>query len=133
LVISMAGAGASVNNEDTTDTDIVASSPADPESIVAGDFDEVGSTVFSSLALSAFTGTAGTYNAFPGLSQAGIDEINGSGFTTYAFRNSRDTDNAAPPGYNRMRMRAVNVGTTKPKMVVEHEAGVTDTGFLLMF
>ena len=133
LIISMSGVGSSASDEDTTDTDIVAATPANPQVIAAGDFDQVGSVALATLATANFTGTNETYYAWSAMSQAGIDLVNGSGFTTYAFRNSRDTDNSAPAGFNRVRMKSVNVGTFKPKMVIEHEVGVTDTGFLLMF
>ena len=121
VVLSLAGSGGGVNNADTSDIDIVAATPNDPEDIVAGDYDQVGSTVFASLALASWTASVGVYNNFPALSEAGRAEINGEGWTTYGLRNSRDTDNAACTGWNECPSRASNVGTTKPKLVVTHE------------
>ena len=104
-----------VNNNNTTNVDIVSSTPASNTAIVNLDFDQVGSTVFADKALSAWSTSA--YNDFT-LDANGIANISKTGVSKFGTRNSRDTDDVAPTGANNVvHIMADTAGTsTDPKL-----------------
>ena len=104
-----------VGDADTTNVDIVSSTPASNTALVAGDFDQIGSTVFADKALSAWSTSA--YNDFV-LATPDDGKVSKTGVSKFATRNSRDTDNSAPTGANTIvHICADTAGTTQdPKL-----------------
>ena len=129
--LSLAGTGTVENNVDTTTYDVVASTPASNTDLVAGDFDQLGTTVFGEFAVSGWNQTADTYND---ITLTNISAISVTGITKLGGRNSRDTDNVAPTGDNSIDSRSADTaGTTSdPKLVVVHSAAAAVSNFLLM-
>jgi len=125
-VLTFFAAATGVTDTDTSDIDVVASTPASNTAIAVGDFDQVGTTVFASKALSAWVDTDGTGNDFT-LNASGIAAISKTSITKFGTRNSRDTDDSAPTGENDVSCYyASEAGTTKdPKLVVTHAAAAS--------
>ena len=67
--------------------------------MAVGDFDQIGSTVFATKALTDWVTTDGTYNTFT-LGAGGIANISKTGISKFATRISLDTSNTAPTGVN---------------------------------
>lgn len=88
-----------VTNTDSPDLDIVSSSPASNTAIVNADYDQVGSTVYASTAIASLS--TGAYNIFT-LDSNGIANITKTGVSKFGTRVSRDTDDTAPTGDNRV-------------------------------
>lgn len=120
-VESFAASGTGLTNDDTSSINIVSSSPASNTNIVVGDFDQVGSTVFASMAISSWNDTDGTYNDFT-LDANGIANISKTGISKFGVRNSRDVANTAPTGSNIVSCYfADQAGTaTDPKLVITY-------------
>jgi hypothetical protein len=131
--LSVAGTGNAAEDTNSSDIDIVSATPAGTNTLVVEDYDQVGSTVYVSLALASWDGTAGNYNDFV-FPTPDDGKISKTTVTTLGQRNSRDTDNSAPTGANRCAGRAADAGVTVPKLVVEHAAASTGipSGMLLM-
>ena len=129
--LSLAGTGTVENNVDTTTYDVVASTPASNTDLVAGDFDQLGTTVFGEFAVSGWNQTADTYND---ITLTNTSAISVTGITKLGGRNSRDTDNVAPTGDNSIDSRSADTaGTTSdPKLVVVHTTAAAVSNWLLM-
>lgn len=84
-----------LTNANSSDWDIVSASQASTTSLTTADYNQIGSTVFGSIALSSVSGTFSI-----ALDANGIANISKTGVSKFAARNSRDTDNAAPTGDN---------------------------------
>lgn len=118
---------ASVNNLGIAATlNIFQSSPASDSTVAAGDYQNVGSTDFSSDI--AFASWAAGYNDFV-LNASGIANIEKTGTSNFASRDSTyDAPNSAPTwSSNKLTVMyshsADRTGTTNdPKLVVEHAA-----------
>lgn len=123
-VFSLAANGAAVQNANTTDLDIVSSSPASNTGLVVADYDQVGSTVFGSKALSAWVATNTTYNDIT-LDANGIANISKTAISKFGARIARDTDNAQPTGANGVECyMAEQTGTSNdPRLVVTYTTG----------
>jgi hypothetical protein len=81
-----------------TDTiDIVGSTQTDPTSIAAGDFDNLDTTVYSSIAVASLDVVAGHTNDFT-LDAAGLLLLNKTGYTQFAMRTEKDRANSTPVG-----------------------------------
>ena len=126
-VISFAGTGSAADNADTSSINIVATTPASDTAITTADYDQAGSTVFASLAISSWNSTDGTYNDLT-LDANGIAAVSKTGITKLGGRNSLDVNNTTPLGLNRVPIYyADQTGTTKdPKLVVTHATPTTD-------
>ena len=122
-VISFAGTGTNALNADSSSIDIVAGTPASTSEIVNDDFDQAGSTVFGSLAISSWVATNLTYNPIT-LDANGRANVSKTGITIYAIRNSRDTSNNQPTGNNRVNAYINDGLATAPdaKLVVTYSA-----------
>lgn len=75
----------------TCDVDIVSSAPASNDNVVSGDFDSLGTTVYSSIAIGSIS--TGAYNTFA-LDASGIATISKTGVSKFGARLSWDTDNS---------------------------------------
>ena len=96
-------------NANTTDHDIIQTTQASTSTLVVGDFDQVGSTVSASKAISTISVSA--YNDFA-LDATGVGWISKTGFTKLGARNSRDTDNSAPTGSNEFNCKPPSTAGT---------------------
>lgn len=121
--MSVYGDGAAGANVDSIDADIVGNTQASNTALTTADYDQLDTT--SQGTSIAFSSWAAGYNAFT-LNATGIANVSKTGFSKYAVRGSRDTDNVAPTGNNYISMYfSDNAGTTNdPKLVVEHAAPV---------
>lgn len=108
-------------NQDTTTLEIVSSNPAANNNLTTADYDQFGTTSFSSKALSAWTTSNGTYNEFV-LNASGIAAISKTGVTKLGVVIGRDFNNQAPTGINQVYMYfSGESGTTKdPKLVITY-------------
>ena len=88
VVLSLNETATSVALGDT-DCDIVASTPASDNDIVAADYSQLGSTPFASIAISALS--AGVYNDFT-LDANGRANISPTGVSKFGTRLGWDTD-----------------------------------------
>lgn len=113
---------------DGLDIDIVSCSPDNPAAMDADDYDQFGSTVYGSLAMTEWD-TANQYEPIT-LNASGIAYINGSGTTVFGGITSADTDNSAPTGNNYVNLFMADDntgggGTDKdPKLFVVHSSSV---------
>ena len=107
---------------------IVSATPAANNNIVLGDFDQIGSTVFSDSAptLATFAATA-AYHGFA-LNSSGIANINKGGISKFAVRGTNDLNNTAPSARSYGDFyTADQTGTANdPKLVVVTSANITD-------
>ena len=99
--LTFTGSGAVTGSNGSVD--LVAGTPASPTSIVAADFNDVGTTLLANqIALGSWNGSGS--NVFT-LNAAGLAAINLTGYTTFALRHSSDRLNSSPgsdnavPGY----------------------------------
>lgn len=117
--------GASISDSGV-EVDIVSSSPASNTAIVTGDFDQVGSTVFASVASASLGSSA--YTDFS-LDSNGIANISKTGVSKFGARMNLDTDNSAPTTFNNIACRWVDyTGTTDdPKLVVNTSSDTLST------
>jgi len=118
---------AGTSNTNSYTLDIVASSPASNTALTTADYDQVGTTVFSDMAIGSWNTSA--YNDFS-LNASGIAAIV-NGISKFAMRMSGDTDNSAPTGNNSAQMRLAETAVTSndPKLVVIHaSAGFRSMG-----
>ncbi|MEK7554194.1 MAG: hypothetical protein AAB517_02390 [Patescibacteria group bacterium] len=130
---SFAANGAVFSNADLSTIHLVSSTPASNTTLVIGDFDQIGSTSFSSLAMASWVNTDHTYNDFA-LNANGIANISKTGVSKFAARNSRDLDNSAPTGNNICSCYfADQAGTTDdPKLVITYTLPGVPSGFFMM-
>lgn len=112
-------------------TNIYSSTPASLTAIATGDFDQVGTTAFSSdLSYASFNTAA--YNDFA-LNASGIAAISKTGASKFSWRAVKDADNTPPthPGSQLSCEFAIHgsgyTGTSRdPKLVVEHATPTAD-------
>lgn len=123
---SVAANGGTKANADSQDIDLVSSNPASNTSIAGDDYDQVGTTVYGSLAVSSWVDTNNTYNNIS-LNASGLAAISKTGITKFAARLSRDTDNTAPTGNGYVGgYMADNTGTSSdPKLVITYTGATT--------
>jgi len=115
-VLSLYNATAGDNGPaDAYDIDIVASTPASNNTLVVGDYDQFGTTVFASIALSTIIGSD-AYNDFT-LDSNGEANITKDGISKFGARISGDVDNSAPTGLNNVGIYMADNGSNKPKLV----------------
>ncbi|MBI4118588.1 MAG: fibronectin type III domain-containing protein [Parcubacteria group bacterium] len=121
------GNGDGINNADTVNMVVVASTPASDTALGTADFDQFGTTQYGSMAHSSWVTTGGTANDIT-INGTGISAIEsaatGSGIIKFGVRTSIDVNNSAPTGFNNITSyHADQTGTTNdPKLVVEHSA-----------
>ncbi|MBI1834117.1 MAG: hypothetical protein HYR90_04830 [Candidatus Andersenbacteria bacterium] len=127
-ILSLVGGSGSVDNLiDNPDLDIISTTPASNTNLVLGDYDQIGSTVYASMAWNSWVKDDVTYNDFT-LDANGIAQISKTGITKFGSRLNRDTDNVAPAWVSNVAtafewLSADNAGTTTdPKLVVTHAA-----------
>ena len=137
--LSLAGASKSDGLSITPDINIYSSAPASDTAIVAGDFDSLGSTAFSTPVSYANWNTDGTYSDFA-LNASGLSNINGSGISKFGARNASYDVAGSPPTWSSNQFSRLNAyfadqtGTTNdPKLVIEHTAVSTFTPSVMMF
>lgn len=125
--------------EDTVGTtpsaQIVSNSQASDTSLASGDYDQLGTTVFSTISYAAFSTVA--YNDFT-LDANGIAQISKTGFSKFGMRTNKDVS-ATPPsnsGNNLERLwsyAADQAGTTNdPKLVITHAAPAASANCFLL-
>lgn len=97
------------SNTNTVDLDAVSFAPSDPTSHVVGDYVKAkwGTSQFGVITYATLGSNLNTLNSI-NLDANGIDEINKTGHTSYGLRCSRDTDDSAPTGANRVVFTAAN-------------------------
>lgn len=144
LSVYVQSTGNNLSGESSANSAMVVTdcSPADPTSLVAGDFDSGGSTEFgrtgnqAGLSEVAYTDIA--------LNASGRSAINGSGYTSLMGRYGWDFDELEPgsngitwSATNQMRVNiyyADNAGTTNdPKLVIEHAAATAFRPKVIMY
>lgn len=125
--ISFYGSSKGDNLSITPDINVYSAAPASASDVVAGDYDSLGSTAFSSVITLANISTT-AYNDFS-LNASGITNINKTGVSAFGTRNANyDVAAVAPTWSNDTGSwiffnTADQAGTTKdPKLVVEHSA-----------
>ena len=115
--------GDGTTEEGTVSMHIVSSSQANANTLVVGDFDEIGSTSFGEY--TSWDETDGTYNE-KSLNASGISNISKTGISKFGIRQGKDYSNTQPSETNKIKFRSAdNTGTTKdPKLVVTYTAAV---------
>ena len=116
----------------TPNINIYSSAPANDTTIVAGDYDSLGSTAFSTAITFANYNVAG-YNDFI-LNASGLAAIDGTGISKFGVRNP-SYDVAAQDPFWSNNVQSImyaycseQIGTDNdPKLVVVHEAAAEDT------
>lgn len=113
-----------IADNDGASVDVVASTPASDTAITVLDYDQVGTTVFSTLDMGSLS--LGAYNALA-FNASGIAAITKTGVSKFATRSSKDTSNTAPAFESSWFVfYADETGTaTDPKLVIEHAAANT--------
>lgn len=102
-------------NVNTTDIDLVTSTPASNTAITTADYDQIGSSVLGSFAM------ASTSNgSYFDITVSDLSTVSLTGISKYAVRNSRDTDNSAPTSSNQISGNYADNGTNIPKLVVNY-------------
>ena len=137
--ISFYGSGKGDNLSITPDINVYSAAPASASDVVAGDYDSLGSTAFSSVITLANISTT-AYNDFA-LNASGITNINKTGISAFGTRNANyDVAAVAPTWSNDTGSwiffnTADQAGTTKdPKLVVVHSvaaAGI-NKGYIII-
>lgn len=97
--IRLVGTSTAFANANTTTADIVASTVVSDTALADADFDLRGTTVWGEIALASWNQAGNndlTFNA------TGLSNISLTGYSKFAMTNSRDTDNSAPTGLNRV-------------------------------
>lgn len=126
--------GGDDSNTDATSLDIVQSTQASNNDLVANDYDNVGTTSFFNIALGSWTASSSYHNCT--LNANGIANISKTGVSKYAVRINRDLANSAPTGSNqRSIFYGDQSGTTNdPKLVVTYTipSGVSGSNLALM-
>lgn len=100
--MKLAAIGLGAVNNDTTDLDIVSSNPASNTTLDVADFDQLGTTVFGSIALADWVSTSETYNDIT-LNGDGLSNISKTGISKFGFRLALDTDDVACTALNRVQ------------------------------
>ena len=128
-VLSLYGYNSGVDgNAATTSLDIVASTPASNTALTTADYDQVGTTVYATKALSAWSNSG--YNDFT-LDSNGVAAISKTSVSKFGARIALDTTNTTPPdsgsGINRVSShgREASGTTDAPKLVVTYTAAAT--------
>ncbi len=118
-------------------SNIYASSPASLTALVLGDYDQVGTTAFSSDFPYASFSTS-SYNDFS-FNATGIAAISKSGSSKFSYRSVKDADNTPPTHPGSQQSNSVEIyysgfsGTANdPKLVVEHAADTLGNFFLIL-
>jgi hypothetical protein len=106
-----------VSNGDTSACCLVASTPASNTDIVAGDFDQLGTTRLGTDVLYSAIGTGAYFTL--NLNAAGLAAITKAGITKLGIRDKRDLDNSAPTGVNSIAMDSAD-GTNKPRLTINY-------------
>lgn len=127
--LSLAGDAKADNASITPDINIYGSTTASDNNLVIGDFDQAGSTAFSTAIAYANLTTGGTYADFV-LNASGLANISKTGVSKFSGRNANyDAAATAPthPGSALLSYWNINMadqaGTTSdPKLVVTHAA-----------
>ncbi len=112
----------------TPDLNVYDFTPADDDTFVAGDYNQIGTTAYSTAISYASYNTAG-YNDFT-LNATGIAAISLTGITKLGLRNANYDAAGTPPTWTSNQEHfllgnfADNAGTTSdPKLVITHAAG----------
>jgi hypothetical protein len=95
--IRLPGTTTNFENGNTTTFDIVQSTVVSDDTLVSGDFDLRGTTVWGELALSSWNQSGNNDVPF---NATGLGNISHTGYSKFAMTNSRDTDNSAPTAEN---------------------------------
>lgn len=119
------------NGLGSPDIDLVNSSPASDNTLANGDYSNVGTTVYASIAYASYTGDSATYNDFTLSDTSGVSK---TGITRFATRLSWDTDNSFTGTWSataETKMPAIfadTAGTSEdPKLVITYTL-VTGSG-----
>jgi len=123
-------AGANSINNFSESVNVVSFTPADSGAYATADYDQFGTTIFASKALSSVTTNA--YNDFT-LSSAGEAEIDLDGITVFGTRGASDIANSPPTWSSSLTARMWiymnnQSGTTNdPKLTITHSPAPTPT------
>lgn len=106
------------------------SSPASDTGLVAGDYDQTGSTrQASDITIASVTADESTYNAMT-LNSTGDGNVNKAGITRFAMRIASELDDVEPTWASNQRAHIefgsaeeTLTGDKRPKLVVTHSAG----------
>lgn len=137
-IISIWGTSKNDATSSAYNTCIVASTTADDNNLVLGDFDNVGATPLSNVKAYADFSVTG-YNDYT-LTEDGKGAISKDGISKFALRNKNyDIDNVQPPSFASVAAAvsmsgtyADNTGTDNdPKLVVEYSASAVTTNAIL--
>lgn len=116
-----------VANADGSAICLVGSTPASNNAIVAGDFDQLGTTRlasdinYSSISTNAYFSM--TLNA------TGLSSITKGGITRLGIRDKRDLDNLTPTGVNSIAINSADSASNKPKLIINYSL----PSFMIMF
>lgn len=115
------------------DLEIVDSTPAANNNLTTADFDQFGTTTYSTVNYDSISALA--YNDFV-LSSAGEGQISKTGISKFGVRMGADMDNSEPTFDSAkeivVRFSAADNGSNKPTLVVTHTAAVTSSSKLLL-
>jgi len=134
LTFSIYGSGQN-NGLGSPDFDVVSSTPASDNALIAADYSQLGSTAFGSVAYGSFN-TSG-YNDIV-LDSNGISNINRTGISRFGAKLSWDTDGSfggswVSGAYTYFNYRfADRTGTSEdPKLTIEYSEGSSSSFFQL--
>ena len=116
---------ASVVDNDAGSVNVFSSTPASNTAIGTADYDQIGSTSFST-AINIGSWTVSGYNNFS-LNASGLVDVNKTGISKFSLRTSFDSANSAPSGNNVVWFSLGNTSGTSqdPKIVIEYSAPET--------
>lgn len=116
---------------------IYTTTPASDSALVAGDYDQVGTTAQSDTMINCSSWSTSGYNEFA-LNAAGLASINKTGITKFGTRGSGDATNTEPSTTggadenNADSYTTAETGTSKdPELVVNYTVGGSNAAFLL--
>jgi hypothetical protein len=137
--LSLSGSSKNDDLVVTPDLNIYSSAPASNTALVAGDYDSLGGTAFSTAITYANLSTTG-YNDFA-LNATGLLAITKTGVSKFGGRNAnKDVANSAPAwtsnldaGFIVYMAEEVAAGDQRPKLVVTHTSPITFIPKMLVF
>jgi len=109
---------------------IAGATPASDDALVAGDYDQVGTTQLSDRYTYPSNGSLNKYRDYT-FNETGEGSIDKTGYSIFSQRTSYDILRSAPGGDRGMRCQSINyTGTTRdPKLVVVHEPAPAGKSF----
>lgn len=138
--LSLCAAGAAVNSFAGTayEIDVVSSTPASNTALANGDYQNIGATVFCSIAFASLA-ASGSYNDFV-LNSNGIANVSKTGVSKFSTRINWDTDNnftgtwgSSKNAYQIVYTADASGTSTDPKLTGTYTIPVSNNAFFALF